>query len=101
MDTAEAQIKERRGISARQLACLTIGWNTVEAIVAILAAGAAGSTALLGFGIDSVIESASGAVVLWRFSARGDARERTAQRLVGVSLLLLAAYVGIEAARAL
>jgi divalent metal cation (Fe/Co/Zn/Cd) transporter len=93
--------KPNDDMTPRQLAALTIGWNTVEAVVAIAAAAAAGSTALLGFGVDSVIESASGAVVFWRFTARGDSRERIAQRLIGVSLLLLAAYVGIEAVRAL
>ncbi len=88
---------------------LTVGWNVVEGFVAVTAALLAGSVALLGFGIDSFVESASGAVLVWRLRAerrglaaaqveRLDAR---AHRLVGVSLLLLAAYVAVEAGLAL
>lgn len=80
-----------------------MGWNVLEAVVAVGAGLLAGSAALVGFGVDSVIESSSGAVMLWRLraGARGEARERTALRLVGVSFLLLAAYVTYDAARAL
>ena len=63
----------------------------------------AGSPALLGFGIDSFVESLSGAVMIWRFSRNGDdrRREQTAIRFVGVSLIVLAAYVAYEAVTAL
>ncbi len=86
----------RRG---RRLEYLTLGWNLVEAVIAIGSGMAAGSTALIGFGIDSLIESTSGAVLLWRLStdARGDLREERALKLVGLSFLLLAAWVGWEA----
>lgn len=88
---------------------LTVGWNVVEGVVAVSAAVLAGSVALLGFGIDSFVESASGAVLVWRLRAerrgldpaqveRLDAR---AHKLVGASLLLLAAYVAVEAGLAL
>jgi divalent metal cation (Fe/Co/Zn/Cd) transporter len=79
---------------------LTLGWNTLEAVVAIGSGMVAGSTSLVGFGIDSVIESLSGAVLLWRLrdDDRGERRERIALRLVGVSFLLLAAYVAYESA---
>jgi len=89
--------------SGRRLEYFTIGWNVVEAVVSVIAGALAGSTALIGFGIDSAIESSSGAALLWRLQEReGHAdRERTTLRLVGVSFLLLAAYVGFEAARAL
>lgn len=89
----------RRGLG---LAYLTVGWNLVEGVVAITAALAAGSVALLGFGIDSFVESASGSVMIWRLraerNATGDAAriehvERRAQRLVAASLVLLAAYI--------
>ncbi len=80
---------------------LTIGWNSLEALIAIGSGVVAGSVALVGFGLDSVIEVSSGAVLLWRL--RGDrdtkSRERSEQlalRLVGASFLALAAYVAYE-----
>ena len=93
----------RRGL---RLEYLTVGWNVIEGIIGIAAALAAGSVALLGFAVDSFIESASGGVLLWRLLAEqrmADAEtveriERHAQRLVGASLLILAAYIAIEAA---
>lgn len=83
---------------ARGLEYLTVGWNSLEAIVAITAAILAGSSALLGFGLDSVIESASGLVLLWRLQAGelGERRERTALRLVGGSLMALGCYVAMD-----
>jgi divalent metal cation (Fe/Co/Zn/Cd) transporter len=85
---------------------LTIAWNLIEAAIAIAAGAIAGSVALVGFGVDSLIESSSGAVLLWRLRAerRGmgtEMIERRALRLVGVSFLLLAAYVGYESAERL
>ena len=88
----------RRG---RQLEYLTIGWNSLEAAVAIGAGLLAGSIALVGFGVDSVIESLSGAVLLWRLAASGEDRERAALKIVGVSFLALAAYVAFDAAKSL
>ena len=87
----------RRG---RNLEYLTIGWNSLEAIAAIGAGLLAGSIALVGFGFDSVIESLSGAVVLWRLFA-GEVREKLALRLVGGSFLILALYVGYDAVKSL
>jgi divalent metal cation (Fe/Co/Zn/Cd) transporter len=88
---------------ARRLEYFTIGWNTIEALISIAAGVAAGSTSLIGFGADSAIESSSGLVVLWRFrsASHDEARERRALKLVGISFLLLAAYVGYEAIRSL
>ncbi len=96
-DRAEAI---RRG---RRIAYLSICCTTVEAGVGILAGARADSTALLGFGVDSVIEVFSAAVVLWRMQAgaRGERRERTALRLIGASLLLLAVFIGVGAIRSL
>lgn len=87
----------------RKLEYFTIGWNMVEASVAIGAGWLAGSTALVGFGIDSLIESISGSVLLWRLAspAHDESREQIALKLVGVSFLLLAAYVAFEAAKSL
>ena len=82
----------------RRLEYLTLGWNLVEAVVAIGSGMMAGSTALVGFGVDSLIESASGAAVLWRFLGEngGEEREARALKLVGLSFFLLAAWVGWE-----
>jgi cation diffusion facilitator family transporter len=94
---------------ALRLEYLTVGWNVVEGIVAVVAALAAGSVALLGFGIDSFVESASGTVLFWRLMAerravdheRIEQVERRAQQLVAGSLVLLAAYVGFDAVTSL
>jgi divalent metal cation (Fe/Co/Zn/Cd) transporter len=83
---------------ARLLAWVSLGWHLAEAAVAAAAGLAAGSIALVGFGGDSLIESGAAAVVIWRFSS---GRERRAQKLIGASFLLLAAYVSIEAVRTL
>jgi divalent metal cation (Fe/Co/Zn/Cd) transporter len=82
---------------------LTIGWNLAEAVVSIGAGVLAGSTALVGFGMDSVIESGSGAVLLWRLQDDEHHAEREARalRLVGVTFLALAAWVGYEAVTSL
>ena len=87
----------------RRLGALTVGYNLLEAVVSIGARWAAGSTALLGFGVDSLVESGSGVVVLWRLQHpdRHMQREARALQLVGVSLLLLALYVAVEAVRSL
>lgn len=87
----------------RRLEYFGLGWNLGEAIVSIGAGFFAGSTALLGFGIDSLIESLSGSVLLWRLyqGEKGERREQQARKLVGISLLVLAAYVAFEATESL
>lgn len=90
----------RRG---RALEIFTVVWNSAEGLVSIALGLLAGSIALVGFGADSFIETASGLVLLWRLQTRRDAEsaeraEATALRLVGASLLLLAAYVTYDAA---
>ena len=92
-----------RGI---RLEYLTVGWNLLEGAVAIIAGATAGSIALVGFGVDSAIESSSGAVLLWRLRAERSGKdaeriEKQALRLVGVSFLVLAIYVGFDAAKSL
>lgn len=94
---------------ASRLEYLTVGWNLVEGVIAVTAALAVGSVALLGFGIDSFVESASGGVLIWRLLAerRSDdpeAVERVEQRalkLVAISLIALAAFIAIDAAMTL
>ncbi len=96
----------RRGL---RLEYLTVGWNIVEGLVAVGAALAAGSVALLGFGIDSFVESASGGILIWRLLAertRGDAEaielvERRAQKLVALSLFGLATYIVFDSLKTL
>jgi divalent metal cation (Fe/Co/Zn/Cd) transporter len=87
---------------ARALEVFTVAWNSLEGLVAVGLGILAGSIALVGFGIDSVIETSSGVILLWRLQARRDARdaeaaEGRALRLVGLSLLLLALYVAGDA----
>jgi divalent metal cation (Fe/Co/Zn/Cd) transporter len=89
---------------AKLLAWLGIGWHAVEATVAVVAGIVAGSIALVGFGADSVVESFAGLTLLWRFGgarAMSEAAERRAQKLIGASFFVIAAYVGVEAVRTL
>ncbi|AVH56013.1 MULTISPECIES: cation transporter [Streptomyces] len=96
----------RRDLLARRIRLLvgaTIAYNVVEAAVALTAGAAASSTALIGFGLDSVIEVSSAAAVAWQFSA-GDhavreARERRALRIIAMSFYALATYVTVDAVR--
>ncbi|MCW2971391.1 MAG: putative conserved integral rane protein [Solirubrobacterales bacterium] len=79
---------------------LTIGWMSVEAGVAIAAALAAGSVALLGFGLDSLIELASASTILWLYTGSRDgsaAAERRAQQLVAICFAALALYLAFDA----
>jgi divalent metal cation (Fe/Co/Zn/Cd) transporter len=86
----------------RFLVAATIGYNVIEAIVAITAGAAASSTALVGFGLDSVVEVSSAAAVAWQFAGRDpEAREKTALRAIAISFFVLAAYVTVESVRAL
>ena len=80
----------------------TITYNVVEAIIAISAGTVAGSIALIGFGLDSVIEVSSAAAVAWQFSATDpERREKVALRVIAGSFFALAAYVTVEALRTL
>jgi len=98
---AERARLERR---ARLLAWVGIGWHVVEALIAVIAGVVAGSIALVGFGADSMIEAIAGFVVIWLFtgSRLGSSHaERRAQQMIAISFYILAAYVGVEATRAL
>lgn len=84
----------------------TIGYNALEAVLSIGAGIVAGSVALVGFGFDSVLELTSSVAALWRLGAdasshRREHTERHALRIIGVCFLVLAAYIGIDAARSL
>ncbi|MFI5930006.1 cation transporter [Micromonospora sp. NPDC051543] len=95
----------RRALLARRvrfLVAATITYNVAEAVVAISAGAAADSTALIGFGLDSVIEVSSAAAVAWQFAGRNpESREWVALRVIAVSFFALAAYVTVESVRAL
>ncbi|ANN17837.1 cobalt transporter [Amycolatopsis orientalis] len=96
---------DRRTLLSRRVRLLvatTITYNVIEAIVAISAGSLASSTALIGFGLDSVIEVASATAVAWQFSGNEpEARERTALKVIAVSFFALAAYVTVESVRSL
>ena len=82
----------------RIIVAITITWNVIEAFVAIAAGGAASSAALIGFGLDSIVEVLSAAAVAWQFSApEPQRRERVALRVIAVSFFALAAYVSVDA----
>jgi len=95
IDTLERSAVVVRG---QRLEYFTIGWNTLEGLVAVIAGVMAGSISLVGFGIDSFIEVTSGSVLLWRMSVDSNVHlratnEKRALRVVGACFLLLAAYI--------
>ena len=95
----------RRALLSRRIrwfAAATISYNVIEAVVAIAAGSRASSTALIGFGLDSVIEVASAAAVAWQFAGRDpEAREKTALRIIAFSFFGLAAFVTVDSLRSL
>jgi divalent metal cation (Fe/Co/Zn/Cd) transporter len=94
--------RTRLGRRAQLLAAASVGYNALEAAVALAAGTVAGSVALVGFGLDSIVEMSSGLVILWQFRHHmPDTRERQALRLIGVSFLALASYVTVESLRSL
>ena len=103
MTDQNRQALVRRG---QRLEYFTVAWNGVEALVSIVAGILAGSIALVGFGLDSVIEVTSGTVLLWRLhhdldQSRREEAERTTLRIVGWCFLALAAYILYESAATL
>lgn len=95
----------RRSVLTRRirlLVAVTIAYNVVEAVIALSAGAAADSTALIGFGLDSVVEVSSAAAIAWQFSARDPARrEQVTLRIIAVSFFALATYVTVESVRTL
>jgi len=89
-------------LQIRLLAAATITYNLIEAVVALWAGGVADSSALIGFGLDSVIEVASALALSWQFSARDpERREQLTLRMIAVSFFALAAFVTADAVRSL
>ncbi|MCU1379097.1 MAG: cation efflux protein [Acidimicrobiales bacterium] len=107
MSAAAAGVREAQVRRALGLAVFTVVWNLIEGGVAITAAALSGSPALIGFGLDSFVESLSAAVLIWRLRVeqrqpeRVEAVERRAVRLIGVTFLALAAFVAFESLRSL
>jgi len=90
------------------LSIFTVVYNVIEGVIAITAGIIAGSAALIGFGVDSFVESLSGSVMIWRFQGRStlseEAQERIeskALKLIGVTFFILGLYVAYEAVRTL
>lgn len=97
-----ADERARLGRRAQLLAATSVAYNGVEAVVALAAGAVAGSAALLGFGLDSLIEVSSGLIILWQFRHRlPQSRERRAARAIALSFFLLAGLVTFESSRAL
>ena len=96
---ARRQVLTRR---IRLLGAATISYNVIEAAVALTAGAQASSTALIGFGLDSLVEVSSAAAVAWQFSTPDhEDREKAALRIIALSFFALAAYVSVESVRAL
>jgi divalent metal cation (Fe/Co/Zn/Cd) transporter len=90
--------RRRRQRIALRLAWATIAWNTVEAVVAIVAGAAASSIALVGFGLDSTVEVLSASVIVWQMTSDvPEEREAQALRLIALSFFALAGYVAVQA----
>ncbi len=95
-DPAELARLIRRGF---WLEYASMAWMTVEAAVAVVSGIIAGSIALIGFVLDSVIEIFAAAVVVWQLRGGGEERESRAVRLIGVTFFVLAAYLAVESIR--
>jgi len=79
----------------------TLGWNVIGTVIVLIAASAAGSVALAGFGIDSLIEIFASVVVIWHLKGVGEHRERSALRLISLAFFALVIYVLVQSARTL
>ena len=101
MSAAVAVPDARRAVLQRRIRLIvgfTIGYNAIEAVIAISAGTVASSAALIGFGLDSVIEVLSAAAVAWQFTRKDPERwEKPTLRVIAVSFFLLAAYVTVSA----
>jgi divalent metal cation (Fe/Co/Zn/Cd) transporter len=94
--------RRQLGRRAQLLAAASVSYNAIEAIIAITAGLVAGSIALVGFGLDSIVEVSSGLIILWQFRhPLPESRERRALRLMALSFFALAAYVTFESVRTL
>jgi divalent metal cation (Fe/Co/Zn/Cd) transporter len=96
---ARRRVLQRR---IRLIVFVTIGYNVIEAAIALTAGSVASSAALVGFGLDSIVEVLSAAAIAWQFSAPDpEQRERVTLRIIAVSFFALATYVSVDAALSL
>jgi divalent metal cation (Fe/Co/Zn/Cd) transporter len=99
LEPVRRRVLQRR---IRLIVACTIGYNVVEAVIALTAGTIASSAALVGFGLDSIVEVLSAAAIAWQFAAPDpEKRERVALRVIAVSFFALAAYVSVDAVLAL
>jgi divalent metal cation (Fe/Co/Zn/Cd) transporter len=91
--TSTSRMLLRRGL---MLEYLTLSWNVVGAVVLLISAVAAGSVALAGFGVDSMIEIVASAVVVWQLKEVGSGRERRALQIIAIAFALLAIYIAAQ-----
>lgn len=89
---------ERRAVA---LAWATVGYNAIEAVVAIASGVAAGSVALVSFGGDSIVECLSALVIVWQFRGLPEEREQRAMKGIAVAFFILATYITIDSIRSL
>jgi divalent metal cation (Fe/Co/Zn/Cd) transporter len=100
--TLTPEHRARLGRRAQLLAAASVAYNALEAVIAVTAGVVAGSVALVGFGLDSVVEVSSGLIILWQFRHRlPETRERRALRLMAFAFFALATYVTVESVRGL
>ncbi|WP_286794298.1 cation transporter [Microbacterium sp. UBA3394] len=103
--TTPALTDERRAVLHRRVRFIvffTITWNVIEAVIALAAGTIASSAALIGFGLDSVIEVASATAIAWQFTRKDPERwEKATVRVIGIAFFALAAYVTVDAILAL
>src|SRR3954453_22402798 len=100
MGNASLSSAEERALLLRRglrLEYITLGWNVVGVIIVTIAATRAGSVALAGFALDSLIEISASIVVVWQLKGTAEERERLAMRLIGVAFLALAVYIAAQA----
>jgi divalent metal cation (Fe/Co/Zn/Cd) transporter len=94
LSIATPETRLRRGLA---LEYATLSWNVVGTVVVIIAALSAGSVALAGFGLDSLIEIGASTIVVWQLKDTGGSRERRALRLIGIAFIALAIYIAAQA----
>jgi len=95
IDPLRKRVLQRR---IRLIVAITIAYNVVEAVVALAAGSVASSAALVGFGLDSIVEVLSAAAIAWQFAAPDpEKREPVALRVIAISFFALAAYVAVDA----
>ncbi|TFD83972.1 cobalt transporter [Cryobacterium lactosi] len=95
LDPIRRRVLQRR---IRLVVAITIGYNVIEAVIALTAGTVASSAALVGFGLDSIVEVLSAAAIAWQFAAPDpEKRERVALKVIAVSFFALAAYVSVDA----